>query len=99
MAVLLTDADGLVIYANQEATAMAAAAGRSLLGGRPLAAMLEASCRQAAGEQIRRAAAGRGGTCRWRCAWMVTDRRGRRCSPPPPTARTGAASASSWSAT
>ena len=59
MGVLLTDADGLVIYANQEATAMAAAAGRSLLGGRPLAAMLEASCRQAAGEQIRRAAAGR----------------------------------------
>ncbi len=59
MAVLLTDADGLVIYANQEATAMAAAAGRSLLGGRPLAAMLAASCRQAAGEQIRRAAAGR----------------------------------------
>ena len=59
MGVLLTDADGLVIYANQEATAMAAAAGRSLLGGRPLVAMLEAACRQAAGEQIRRAAAGR----------------------------------------
>ena len=59
MGVLLTDADGLVIYANQEATAMAAAAGRSLLGGRPLVAMLEAACRQAAGEQIRPAAAGR----------------------------------------
>ena len=59
MGVLLTDADGLVTYANQEATAMAAAAGRSLLGGRPLVAMLEAACRQAAGEQIRRAAAGR----------------------------------------
>ena len=58
MGVLLADADGVVLYANQEATAMAAAAGRGPLGGRPLAGMLDPSCRLAAGEQIRRAAAG-----------------------------------------
>ncbi|NLB07112.1 MAG: PAS domain S-box protein, partial [Desulfobulbaceae bacterium] len=58
MGVLLADADGVVLYANQEATAMAAASGRGPLGGRPLAGMLDPSCRLAAGEQIRRAAAG-----------------------------------------
>lgn len=61
MGVLLVDGNGAVVYANQEAAAMAAAVGRGPLGGRLLTTVFDASSRQAASDHIHDAATGRPG--------------------------------------
>ena len=58
MGVLLVQAGGDIVYANQEALAMAGAAHRNLLAGRSFTALFHPESRRIVGDMVRQAASG-----------------------------------------